>query len=250
MYLPIGLFGVSIAAASTPAFSRFAAAGDTEHMRRTIASAIGLMLVLNVPATLGLMVLAQPIVALIFEHGRFTAADTAATARALQFYAIGLVAYSVVRIVSPAFYAMRLSRIPVMASIVSVVTNVTLNYMLVRTMGYSGLALGTSAAALVNAGLQAALLRKHIGGLEGRRLAVTMAGISVAAAAMALAAWSTHWVLGRAWPGDAITLQALRVTTAITVGLAVLAGAAALLGIREFDEARRLVVGRIRRSTG
>ena len=73
MYLPIGLFGVSIAAASTPALSRLAAANNTPRMRSTVASAIGLMLALNVPATLGLMVLAAPIVALIFEHGRFTA---------------------------------------------------------------------------------------------------------------------------------------------------------------------------------
>jgi putative peptidoglycan lipid II flippase len=100
MYLPIGLFGVSIAAASTPALSRLAALSDMSTMRTTVGAAIGLMLVLNIPATLGLIVLAAPIVSLIFEHGRFTPADTAATARALQLYALGLVAYSVVRIVS------------------------------------------------------------------------------------------------------------------------------------------------------
>ena len=93
MYLPIGLFGVSIAAASTPALSRLVAANNRAEMRSTVASAIGLMLALNVPATLGLVALATPIIALIFEHGRFTADDTAATARALQFYAVGLVGY-------------------------------------------------------------------------------------------------------------------------------------------------------------
>ena len=137
MYLPIGLFGVSIAAASTPALSRLAAAQRPRRsMRSTVASAIGLMLALNVPATIGLIALATPIVALIFEHGRFTADDTAATARALQFYAIGLVGYSVVRIVSPAFYALRRSRIPVIASVVSVIANIALNVVLVRVMGY------------------------------------------------------------------------------------------------------------------
>ena len=156
MYLPIGLFGVSIAAASTPALSRLAAAQDLPRMRSTVGSAIGLMLTLNVPATIGLIALAKPIIALIFEHGSFTPADTAATALALRFYAIGLVGYSVVRIVSPTFYALHRSRIPVIASIASVIANVVLNLVLVRVMGYAGLALGTSLAALVNAGDPAA----------------------------------------------------------------------------------------------
>ena len=100
------------------------------------------------------MVLAEPIVALIFEHGEFTAADTVATARALQLYAIGLVGYSIVRIVSPTFYALQQSRIPVIVSAASVVVNVLLNVVLVRVMGYRGLALGTSVAAIVNAAVQ------------------------------------------------------------------------------------------------
>ncbi len=76
----------------------------------------GLMLFLNLPATVGLIVLARPIVAVIFERGEFTPADTIATAAALQFYAIGLIGYSIVRIISPTFYALGRSRIPVMVS--------------------------------------------------------------------------------------------------------------------------------------
>ena len=249
MYLPIGLFGVSIAAASTPALSRLAAVGDTARMRTTVASAIGLMLMLNIPATVGLMALAVPIVALIFEHGRFTAADTVATARALQFYAIGLVAYSVVRIVSPAFYALRLSRIPVTASIVSVVVNIALNVVLVRVMGYAGLALGTSLAAIVNAAVQVILLRRQLNGLEGRRIAMTFLKVVVAAVAMGAAAWYADLVLHDQFPGTSIPLQAARVGVAILVALAVLATAASVLRIREFHEARDMVLSRLRRSS-
>ena len=100
------------------------------------------MMLLNVPATVGLIVLAEPIIRVIFEHGSFTAADTAATAGALRFYALGLLGYSVVRIVSPAFYALGRSRTPVMISTGSVLVNVALNLALVRVMGYRGLALG------------------------------------------------------------------------------------------------------------
>jgi putative peptidoglycan lipid II flippase len=247
MYLPIGLFGVSIAAASTPALSRLAALSDMPTMRRTVGAAIGLMLVLNIPAMVGLIVLAAPIVALIFEHGQFTPADTEATARALQLYALGLVAYSVVRIVSPVFYALRLSRIPVIASIASVAVNVAVNVALVRVMGYAGLALGTSIAAMVNAAIQVVLLRRHLGGIEGRQLTMTFLKILAAALAMGAAAWYAQAVLHSIVPGGSIPIQAVRVTGAITIGLGVLAAAAALLRVREFHEARDLVLGRLRR---
>ena len=137
MYLPIGLFGVSIATAATPAISRMVAEQDFARIRSTLANALGLMLFLNVPATVGLMILAEPIVAVIFQHGEFTAADTVATARALQLYAIGLVGYSIVRIISPTFYALQRSRIPVMVSAASVAVNVGLNLTLVRVHGLS-----------------------------------------------------------------------------------------------------------------
>jgi len=99
MYLPIGLFGVSIATAALPAVSRFAAVGDEAGIRRTAAEAMAMMMVLNVPAALGLVTLADPIVRLLFERGHFTASDTASTAAALRFYAIGLVGYATARII-------------------------------------------------------------------------------------------------------------------------------------------------------
>ena len=96
-------------------------------MRGTVANSLSLMLMLNVPATVGLIVLAEPIVRVIFEHGEFTAMDTLATAGALRFYALGLLAYSVVRIVSPVFYALGRNRTPVLVSIVTVLINAGLN---------------------------------------------------------------------------------------------------------------------------
>jgi putative peptidoglycan lipid II flippase len=86
MYLPIGLFGVSIATAALPDLSRHAASADRDAMRRTISTGLRMMLMLNVPATIGLIVLAQPIVELLLEYGRFTPHDTTATAAALMFY--------------------------------------------------------------------------------------------------------------------------------------------------------------------
>jgi putative peptidoglycan lipid II flippase len=245
MYLPIGLFGVSIATASLPEIARHANAGDHAAMRRTISGALRMMLMLNVPATIGLVVLAGPIVALILERGAFTAVDTAATAAALMFYAPGLVGYSAVKIASPSFYSLGDSRTPVIISVVSVLANLAINLVLVRVLGYRGLALGTAIAAIFNAAALLLLLRGRIGGLEGRRIAVSFAKITVASALMGAAAWFTLEWLNGALPGRSEVVKAIRVFTAISAGIAVLVASARLMRIAEFDEAIARVVRRI-----
>jgi putative peptidoglycan lipid II flippase len=247
MYLPIGLFGVSIATASTPAVSRLVAAGDMARVRATVAHAIGLTLLLNVPATLGLIALADPIVRVIFERGSFTAGDTAATAAALQAYAPGLVGYAIVRIVSPTFYALGESRIPVMASMSSVVVNVVLNLSLVRVLGYQGLALGTSITALVNAAAQVLLLRKRLGGIEGGSLVAALLKVSAASVAMAGTAWVIDSWLAGVLIGTGLLAQVIRLTASIGAALAVLVAAANAARIAEFDEVKALVLDRLRR---
>jgi putative peptidoglycan lipid II flippase len=247
MYLPIGLFGVSIATAATPAISRMVAEQDFARIRSTLANALGLMLFLNVPAAVGLIVLAQPIVAVIFEHGEFTAADTVATAAALQLYAIGLVGYSVVRIISPTFYALQRSRVPVMVSAGAVLVNVALNLALVRMMGYRGLALGTSITAILNATVQLFLLRREIGGINGTRIATSLARVLIAAAVMGAATVGSYATVEDIMPGDALSAQILRLLIVISISLMVLVASAQLLRIPEYAEARDLVVGKLRR---
>lgn len=244
MYLPIGLFGVSIATAALPDIARHANSADYVSMRRTISGALRMMLMLNVPATIGLVALASPIVALILERGEFTPADTAATATALMFYAPGLIGYSAVKIASPSFYSLRDSRTPVLISVVSVLANLGINLVLVRVLGYRGLALGTAIAAIINAGALLWLLGRRIDGLEGRRIAVALAKITVASSAMGLAAWYTSGWLTTALPGGAELFKAARVAASIAVGVGVLAAAARLLRIAEFDEAFARVVRR------
>ena len=188
MYLPIGLFGVSIATAALPDLSRHAHDGDATAIRRGVSSAIRLMLMLNVPAMIGLIVLAEPIVALLYQRGKFTQADTLATAAALRFYAPGLIGYSIVKIASPTFYSLGNSRTPVIVSVTSVTVNLVLNILLFRVMGFRGLALGTAIAALFNATALLWLLRARLGGIEGRRVTMAFLKISGAALVMGIAA--------------------------------------------------------------
>lgn len=243
-HLPIGLFGVSIATAVLPPVARHAATGHLPGVRRTVADGLGLMFMLNVPATFGLLALATPIVALIFQRGQFTAADTAATAAVLRLYAIGLIGYSTVRIVSPTFYALRRSRTPVMVSGVAVALNLGLCVALLHPLGYRSLALGPSLAALVNASLLLWFLRRRIGRIEGRRLADTLLRIIAASAAMAVAAAATEWWLTGVVPGRGTAAQAMRLGVAMAIGVAVLLAGVRLLRIREFDEAMALLRAR------
>jgi putative peptidoglycan lipid II flippase len=242
IYMPIGLFGVSIATASLPTISGHAADGNDPGIRQAVSSALRMMLVLNVPAAIGLLVLATPIVRLIFERGRFTEADTAATAAALLCYAPGLIGYSVVKLVSPAFYALGNSRIPVISSAASVAFNIAVNLMLVRSLGHSGLALGTAAAALLNAAVLLVLLRARLGGLDGRRLMVASAKISFASIAMGVAAYYGERALHIPFGGIHLVTQAARVFGAIGLGIGVLTVSAHLLRIEEFTQFRRRVL--------
>jgi putative peptidoglycan lipid II flippase len=247
MYLPIGLFGVSIATATTPAIARQAANAEGGAVRRTIADGLILMLMLNVPATVGLAVLAAPIVQLMYERGAFTPRETLATAAALQYYAIGLLGYSVVRIASPAFYALDRNRTPVVVSIITVAANAVLNVILVRTMGYTGLALGTSIAALINAGLLLVLLRRHLEGIEEARIVDSLGRIAIASIAMGLAAVWLYGEMLDLLPGNALLPQIVRLGVAIGGAMGVLAFSAYVLSIKEFQQGVDLVLRRFRR---
>ncbi len=244
MYLPIGLFGISIATAALPDIATHAAAGDISRVRMTMSRAFRLMLMLNVPATIGLMVLATPVVALLLERGRFTTSDTAATAAALICYAPGLLAYSAVKIASPTFYALRDSRTPVLVSVGSVAVNLIVNLALVRTFGFKGLAAGTSLAAMVNAGFLLWLLRRRLSGIEGTRIArafvkILAASLLMGAAAHLTMTWVTEWL-----PGSSTAASGTRVAAAIAVGLLGLVAAARVLRIEEFEQAFGLLFRR------
>jgi putative peptidoglycan lipid II flippase len=247
MYLPIGLFGVSIATATTPAISRLLAGGDKAAVRRTIKDSLVLMMMLNVPATVGLILLATPTIRLMYERGAFLPSDTIAAAGALQFYALGLLGYSVVRIASPAFYAFGESRTPVTISIITVLANAGLNFALVHVMGYRGLALGTSIAALLNAVLLRVMLRRRLGGIEGGAITGALAKIAAATALMGLATIGADRLLTTFVTGSGVVAQVIRLGGTIGVSLAVLAVAAHVLRVPQFAEGVALITRRLRR---
>jgi putative peptidoglycan lipid II flippase len=209
MQLPIGVFGVALATVSLPALSRAAVAGDLGAVRTTVSATVRLVFLLTAPAALWLAVMARPVIALLYEHGRFGAADTEQTAAALAAYCVGLPAFAAVGVLTRAFYALGDTRAPVRASFVAVAANLALNLLFVgplRPLGleHAGLALATSATSIVNLVQLAWLLRRRLGGIEGGRMMGTLARV-VAAAALALlpSALALAW-LGERWHRGAL----------------------------------------------
>jgi putative peptidoglycan lipid II flippase len=245
MYLPIGLFGVSIATAVLPQAARRAAVGETAALRDTVTRGLALMLAVNIPAMFGLIVLSEPIVRLLFERGRFAHADTMATAQVLRWYAAGLVGYSMVRILSPVFYAIGRSRVPVLVSVASIAVNLVLNVLLVRVMGVSGLALGTSLAAMLNALALLAILRGTLGRIGGGHLTRTVATTAVAATLMAMTAYAVDRSFFHNSGGHLIDV--VRLLTAIGASMGVLVIAARWLRIPEFEQAFAMLRERVQK---
>jgi putative peptidoglycan lipid II flippase len=243
MFVPVHMFGVSLATASFPEVARSAADRAFAEVRRTLSFSLRLMLMLVVPASFALLVLAEPLVALIFEGRQFTPRDTEAVAAALVWYAPGLAGYATTRVLSPAFYALDDARTPMVVSIVTVGVNLALNLVLVRLMGYVGLALGATLAASTSGVILVVAMARRVDGLERRRIGAAFARITVASAFMAAAAWAAELMLRQWFPAPVFLARLARIAGAAAVGTVVLVAAAHILRIEEFRTALRRLVG-------
>ena len=183
---PLGIFAQAAATAVLPSLSRQAANDDYAGMGDTFGHAMSLVLFITIPAMVGLIVLRDPIVALLFKRGAFDAQTTRLTSDALLYYALGLWAFSAVRIVVSTFYAMQDTRTPVITATVSIVANILFGIALMGPMKHCGLALATSLASMVNLVLLVAVLRKKLGVIRWRLIFSTCLKTLAASGIMAL----------------------------------------------------------------
>lgn len=241
IYLPIGIFGVAISTATLPVTSRAAAMENLDEFRRTLASSLRLTLLLTIPSAIGLIILSRPIIALIYQYGRFTAIDTRQTALALACNAIGLTAYSAVRVLAPSFYALRETRIPMMASLLSILTNyavakITVDYL---KIGHKGLALSISAVSIVNFALLFFFMRRRLSGIEGRSLFGTFAKVTAAAAVMGGVCWLISHLIENYLGLNSVFARLLNVGVSVFVGVAVFTLVARLFKVGELTQLTR-----------
>jgi len=244
MQFPIGVFGVAIATATLPSLSRNSVNPDYTAFRQTLVHSLALVFLLCIPSAVGLAVLAEPIVALIFEHGKFTAFDTMQTAHALAAYGIGLAGYAAIKVLSPAFYALNDARTPMLISLGSIAVNYVMNSLLVGPFGHVGLAFSTSAVALVNFLLLAVFMRRRLGRLEGRSLGATVLRICAASLPMALTGWMVS-AAAAMLPLRGLLLHVIQVSAAIGCATLVFYFTCRLLRVEELAEAFDAIGGKL-----
>lgn len=247
MQLPIGLFGVAIASATSPAISTFAATRDIPEFRSTLSSSLGMVFLLCFPSAVGLMLLAEPIIGVLFERGRFTAYDTHQTALALAGYAVGLTGYAAIKVLTPAFYALNDVRVPAATSIASILFNYLLNWTFLRVLhfGHAGLAFSTSLVASINFLVLMFCLRRKIRRLEGRRLLRSFSRVLAASLAMGTCC-SVSSYLVRHNLGVSSLARLGDLAVSIPLGLTVLYLTCRALHVEELDLAMQAIAGRAR----
>jgi putative peptidoglycan lipid II flippase len=241
---PLGIFAVSMATAVLPTLSRQAAAHDLNGFRETFAQGMKLIFFITIPAMVGLIILREPIVRLLFQRGAFDSETTRLTASALLYYSIGLWAFSAVRIVVSSFYALSDTVTPVRMATISIVANMILGVSLMHFMAHAGLALATSLASMLNLALLITSLRKRLGTMADAGIFRSIGKSLMCGMAMGLVIQAMRgWLL----PADAPTLLRLVSGMAGTVsaGLISYAGFSFILQSMELRMILALVRQRI-----
>jgi putative peptidoglycan lipid II flippase len=250
MQLPLGVFGVALGTVTLPLLSRLVVAGQMTGFRAELARAMRLGLLLTVPSTVGLIMLAEPIISVLYQHGKFTAYQAAQAAGALRFYAIGLAGYAALKVLVNAFYALDKRKTPMLVSFVAVALNLLLNWVFTFRLGWGhrGLAFSTGCIATFNFLLLYTLMSRHLHGLESRRMLKMLAKVAVASAALvAVCAASSHWLLAD-WATQAFLRKLGALLGTIIVGALVFAGCGVALHIEEFKELQGALKRRLRRA--
>ncbi len=184
--LPIGLFGVALSIAMLPLLAKQAAKRNIPEMRDTMETSLTMVLALTLPATVGLIILSEPIIRLIFEHGAFTPADTLATAQTLSLYAFGLFAYSANKVLVPAFYAIDKTRYPVIASFMAIGLNIAIITITIESFQHLAIAMSTSCTMVLNFIFLVIVLHRKLGGFSLKSLSIGVLKIVLATFCLAL----------------------------------------------------------------
>jgi putative peptidoglycan lipid II flippase len=248
MQLPLGLFGVAIGSATLPSISRSAAAGNMDEFRRTFSKSLGMVFLLTLPSSIGLVVLGRSIIGAIYQGGKFQVYDTHQTATALSCYAIGLVGYAGLKVLTPAFYALDDARTPMIVGVLSILINYATAVVLIRGAGFghASLALSTSAVAIFGFVVLFVILRAKLGGVHGRDLAAGFAKVAVASAAMGGAVFFVSRQMER-WLGVSQMARRADLMVSIPLGVAVFYLVCRAMGVTDLDMAFEAVLAPLKR---
>ncbi|MEK9148957.1 MAG: murein biosynthesis integral membrane protein MurJ [Candidatus Desantisbacteria bacterium] len=239
--LPLSLFGTSVGMVSFPTISRHLAENRMDLAKETLSWSLRQVIVVILPAAVGLMILGKPIVCLLFEHGKFSHTDVISSYYVLFFYALGLVFYSGVNSVVSFFYALGDTKTPVMTAIIAMLTNICLNWVFLKPLEEGGIALATSIASFVNISLLLLILRKRIGGIGLSEVKITFLKSCVASLIMAI------FLLMVIWFSKNLFFQ---VGGGIVIALAVYIVIGKIIGIAEINGILKFKKGHLDKESG
>ncbi len=235
MQLPLGIFGVALGTVALPLLARMAATGNMASFRSELARGMRLALLLTIPASIGLIVLAEPIISVLFQHGKFGAYETAESAGALRFYALGLCGYAALKVLVNAFYAVDRRKTPMVVSFVAVALNLALNWLFTLRLGWGhrGLAFSTACIATTNFLVLYLLMRSHLGYLESGLMLRLLAKLAAPSLLLAGICWAgLHSILAN-WATQALLPKAGALALVIAAAAAAFFLSATALGITE-----------------
>ena len=250
MQLPLGIFGVALGTVALPLLARMAATGNTAAFRSELARGMRLAFLMTIPASIGLIVLAEPIISVLYQHGRFGVHETAESAAALRFYALGLCGYAALKVLVNAFYALDRRKTPMVVSFIAVALNLALNWIFTRELGWGhrGLALSTACVASSNFLILYFLMRSELGRLESRLMVRLLAKVALASAVLFAVCWAGNRLLLADWAVEPFWPKCASLTLVIGIGAAGFFGCASALGIGEVHELVGAVRRRLRRA--
>ncbi len=236
---PLGVFAIAISTAVLPSLSREAAQRDLDGLKETLSHALRLTMFITIPAMMGLIVLREPIIRLLFQRGAFDAFTTIMTAQALLFYSLGLWAFAALRVFVSAFYSLQDTKTPVKVAVVAMLANIGLCLALMGPLKHGGLALALSLASTLQLCILILLLRKRLGGIEGRVVFGSMARSFLCSLVMGVC---IYFIASRVFvdhSSQGVFGLATGLLVAIAAGVIVYAISAKVLGSKELTSVLR-----------
>ncbi len=247
---PMGLVGTAISLAILPTLARQALRLDGQAVRQfmdTLGQGVRLVLTLIIPATVGMFVLAGPLIGLVFEHGAFTAADTRALSIVLRLYLLGIPFAAVDLLLIFAFYARKDSLTPALVGIFSLACYIGITLLLAPYFGFASLMIADSAKHLIHMGVSLVLLRRRTGGMGDQRLPFTLFKVILATSVMALVTYAVALSTADLWPVQGLRERVLLVLIPSVLGGATYFLLASLLRLNEFNLFLKALTRRIKR---
>ena len=231
---PLGVFGIALGVVILPSLSEKHAQGSKEHFSKMLDWAMRLVLIIALPATIGLALLAAPMLSTLFQYGEFSAHDVELSSKALMAYSFGLLGFTLIKILAPGYYSRQNTKTPVRIGIIAMVSNMVLNVILVFPLAHAGLALATSLSAFINAGLLYRGLRKEgVYNPEPGWLALLIK-VGIAGLIMALVLWFYVPELAQ-WTQWSGLERATQLGKWIVIGGGLYIGSLLIMGVRWRD---------------